>query len=291
MIFRAFFLSLQLMQMRDVSLELPSCPLIEKSTEIISPLAYQAMGQSEDEKVAALTRKIFVAYKDNGLASTTVVQKEFFNQVTPFQLTLIPFSDTKSALIQQLQVLKSIVWEPFCPPEEKLILQANELLPHLEEQALSEEAATEGEGTDVFCRKEVLEKQTLYEGRTVRLLYPTSVLPTEEPASHFLIVPKICRPDYLSLTAEEALEIEALSRKIFRHFMQEGYLIGYGLHKNGSVGVTVPDFHKHLIFFKSTEDENSALYKMIKNVLFGSSALSKEQYDKNFAYFKSTLNL
>ncbi len=270
-----------------LALSLSNCPLIDKGAEITFPYSYFEMGEEDDLTVIREERKATAAYQSLHYGSVTVLQWENLQEHNPFKLILIPFNDERSSLLQQLQVLKSLLWGPFCPTPELLEEEQTTFKSRLGQE---QKIATEGNGQDVFCKNEVIQRQTLWEGKTVRLLYPTSVLPEEPLAPHFLIVTKRCRPDFASLTDEEALEVESVSRKLFEIFKTKGFESGIKLQKNGTVGVTVPYFHQHIVLFKNKEEEQQALYQMIKNVFIGSSSLSTEQYKTNYDHYKTLLN-
>jgi diadenosine tetraphosphate (Ap4A) HIT family hydrolase len=279
-------LSITLTEQGSATLEMPLCPLLPKSTEIVLPASYETMDQQDDENVILLSRKVISAYKKLNLGSVHVWQKEELQEAKPFRLNLIPFSDHRSALLQQFSALKAVIWGPDCTSEEGLEKGAAELRANFVElPSLSDE----GSKNSPFCQQEILEKQTVLEGKTVRVLYPTSVLPSEKPAPHFLIVPKICRTDYLALTDEEALEIETISRHLFNHFKTLGYQVAHALYKNGKVGITVPHFHKHVIFFKNKDNETWGFIQMIQNILFGSTPLPQKSFIQDRDFFRKSL--
>lgn len=269
-----------------LAFSLSHSPLIDKAAEITLEIPYFEMGSQEDLLTIEEEREAIRAYQELNYGSVTVLQWEKLQENHPFKLHLIPFHDDRLSFVQLLQVFKSLFWGTTPLNQEALLKAEQEFEDHLKS---SEERIEIGRAQDVFCQEAIIKKQTLWEGKTVRLLYPTSVIPAEEYAPHLMIVTKVCRPNFTSLSNEEALEVEAVSKRVFQIFKDLGFNTGIKLQKNGVVGVTVPHFHQHLIFFKETEEEQEALYKMLKNIFLGSTSLSEKQYRINFLYYQTLL--
>lgn len=133
---------------------------------------------------------------------------------------------------------------------------------------------------DVFCEPAIIDKQLLYEGELVDLLYNYSPIGIGEEKLHFLLISKAHRSGFPELTLNEYLEAQDIASKLIRYYREKGFPIVYIFHKTGKLaGQTVPHWHEHLIF---APDEASAFFgklQVLRKMLLPSSPLSNQELE------------
>lgn len=110
---------------------------------------------------------------------------------------------------------------------------------------------------DAFCNENIIEKQKVLEGNTIRVLYDYRPMGIGEEKLHFLFVPKEHRATFRDLTEEEYLEAMDLCKGVMSSLSKtRNIYTQYLLHKTGwDAGQTVGHWHLHLITsMSSTED-------------------------------------
>lgn len=119
---------------------------------------------------------------------------------------------------------------------------------------------TQGAATDFFCQEHA-KAQVIWEGRTVKILYPDNPI-TER---HFLFVTKEHRDSFKDITQEEFAEVLDLAKRVGNLFPGEKYL----LCKTGfDAGQTVSHFHLHLIIADGKVEGICGRLKIARNILF-----------------------
>lgn len=129
---------------------------------------------------------------------------------------------------------------------------------------------------DAFCRADVVDRQRVFEGRSLRILLDHAPI----TPGHLLIVPKEHRTTAEELSGEEAAELPELLRKAKGYFEAKHGTSEYILlEKNGkSAGQTVPHVHFHAIPMVPTSGLQRvvAQINVLFRILFGSSAMKAE---------------
>lgn len=142
--------------------------------------------------------------------------------------------------------------------------------------------------SDPFCNQEVIDKQRVFAGKKVTLLYNYKPLGNDQ--LHFLIVPKEHRETFTHLTQEEYLETAQLASKVMTHFREKGFPVAHLFHKSGSAaGQTVPHWHLHLILSSSKEISTWEKVALLKNMIWGTSPLSDQELAKRVRNYQQEL--
>jgi diadenosine tetraphosphate (Ap4A) HIT family hydrolase len=125
------------------------------------------------------------------------------------------------------------------------------------------EFADDQVGADVFCKQEVLDKQQIWEGRSICVLHDYA--PLGEDKLHFLIVPKAHKERFTELSSEEFGEMQEVASRIIELYPD---YICYRYHKTGELaGQSVKHFHEHLVFVKPQNEwqgQLGAYLRMVK---------------------------
>ncbi|PWU15022.1 MAG: hypothetical protein C5B45_03355 [Chlamydiae bacterium] len=100
---------------------------------------------------------------------------------------------------------------------------------------------------DAFCTQKIIEKQRVFEGRLINILYDYAPIGPEKV--HLLLVPKEHREKFSDLTKEEFLEIDDLSQKLIHFYKDKNPdrrdSAVHVFDKTGALaGQTVPHWHQ-----------------------------------------------
>lgn len=229
--------------------------------------------------------------------STTPNVKDYFiyGKATPsssFSWEIVPYPQGSWALWQQLRVLWRIA---FGAPQAadctrnlvaKKIAQAlsssTELLPLTNNSS--------GREQDPFCRQEVTARQTVFEGKEIRVLYNFAPIRLGGEELHFLFVPIAHKARFNEVTLSEYLECQELASRIVRFYQENGYPTAYLFDKTGKrAGQTVPHWHQHLVFTKTEKDDWKGKWDVFRRMLFGSSPLPPQELARRVSSIRSDL--
>jgi diadenosine tetraphosphate (Ap4A) HIT family hydrolase len=142
-----------------------------------------------------------------------------------------------------------------------------------EYQALPSQAKTNLAAEDAFCKKEVIDRQLVLEGKYINVLYNYAPINAGKDQLHFLLVSKVHRDGFTDLTKEEVAEAAELTDRITAIFGG----ISYQYHKTGSLaGQTVPHWHQHLVFVDPAYNLWSILTVLFGMVIPASPLSAKE---------------
>lgn len=143
---------------------------------------------------------------------------------------------------------------------------------------------------DAFCNQKILDRQTVYEGRLIRVLYDYSPNGGSKDKLHFLVIPKACRPEFAELTADEYVELQQTTQKMVEYFRNKGYGTIYLFSNNGpNSGQTVPHFHQHFVVVGDESQELwSRLYRL-KNYLIPTTPLPLPELQEHVAWHREGL--
>lgn len=249
------------------------------------PLATNALqiegSQLPPEEVYACIQKISRIWKKEGISSFMTFGKN--EDKAPFHWQVVPYPQSGWRLWNQLKVLWRIT---FGAPKlsETARLQCAERYKQLFDQAVSEMSVSSStkplSQPDAFCNPEVIQRQRVYEGKTINVLYNYAPIGLGKRKLHFLIVPKAHRTGFSDLTEAEYAESMKISGKLVDHYKKEGYSTAYLFDKTGvEAGQTVPHWHQHVVFTANKTEELLGKLKIFKNMLFGSSPLPKTELE------------
>ncbi|GAB5412130.1 MAG: hypothetical protein ChlgKO_12440 [Chlamydiales bacterium] len=133
--------------------------------------------------------------------------------------------------------------------------------------------------SDPFCDREVIEKQWVYKGELINVLYNYRPIGFGDEKLHFLVLPKNHRPTFYQLSEEEYQESLIVVQKLLQHFSQTRSIYEAHLfHKSGKdAGQTVPHWHLHVVL--TTSDWHTCLgkFSVLRNMLFTPSPLGDEE--------------
>lgn len=261
---------------RYIQVAVPESPLKTGSIQV-SSLSNEKWTKPESEEAFDLLQRIVQVWKQKGIESYLIYAKEPNAKDT---YEIVPYQDEWSFL-QQLGVLKNTLFNGSSLSLEERQHTAKEFedlnkvipQPHLP-----------SESKDVFDDPEVIQKQLVYEGIHLYILY--NYAPIAD--LHFLIIPKLHRDDFSQLTKEEYVELIELKQKL-THFYKDH--TAYIFDKNGKpAGQTVPHFHEHIVFTVAKADEIMGRLQMGWNMLKGgSSPLPPDELHKRVTKFKEQL--
>lgn len=146
-------------------------------------------------------------------------------------------------------------------------------------------------GEDVFCKKEVIDSQSVLEGNKTQIIFNYAPIGFGGERLHFLIIPKQHRETFSELTKEEYCESLALSQKLIKHFSATRKVHNvYLQHKSGKdAGQTVYHWHLHVIISTNKSQEFWGRLTFLKNIIFGPSILSPKELEKTVDGFKKEL--
>ncbi|MDN3506650.1 MAG: HIT family protein [Simkaniaceae bacterium] len=129
--------------------------------------------------------------------------------------------------------------------------------------------------SDPFCTDETIEKQSVFEGKTVRILYNYAPIGFGGERLHFLIVPKLHKEKFSQLSEAEYIEACSLSRKLLQRLEENRSVVEvHHYHKTGvDAGQTVPHWHMHVVVITSKAQGFFGKLTVLKNMLIGSSPM------------------
>lgn len=143
---------------------------------------------------------------------------------------------------------------------------------------------------DAFCNPEIIQKQLVFEGKKINVLYNYAPIAVGNEKLHFLLTPKAHREGFLNLTEEEYLEAMQLSQRLVAYYLNKGYQTAYIFDKNGyEAGQTVPHWHEHIVFTASSSQEFGVLLQVLKTTLIGTFPLSKGELQARVSTLKKEL--
>ncbi len=196
---------------------------------------------------------------------------------------IIPFAQNRSNFIDHFWVAWGILFNSPCLSEidrQALKNKYNEFIPVFEKAYTYISEKTSCPDADVFCHQDVINRQRLYDGKLMMVLYNYAPLAIGEDKLHFLIIPKSHRTGFPDLTLDEYLEAQEIASKLINYYEEKGFPIVYLYHKTGKyAGQTVPHWHEHVIFASDKSNEILAKWIFIGKKLFGSKPLSEKELE------------
>lgn len=252
----------------------PERPLAYGSLKII-PISTNPQEFSSDSY--KLIRKIIKVWKDQGISDYLIYAKMV--QGEPRSWEIVPYPKGSWGWWRQLKVLWNITFGSGRLSEDERDQVANRFKNHSPETLMTSLPIESESSNDAFCNPEVIKKQSVWEGKTVRILYNYAPLGLDNEKLHFLITPKAHRENFASLTEEEYAETMELSQKLIQVYQKDG--TAYLYDKTGAkAGQTVPHWHRHIVFTANKMQDFLGKLNVAKNMLFGSSALPPKELEE-----------
>jgi diadenosine tetraphosphate (Ap4A) HIT family hydrolase len=213
-------------------------------------------------------------WKDKGITDYLVYGKQCHDST--FNWEVVPYPKEGFRFWKQLKVLWNIIFEgPIVSQVERdrIIKDFKDINSFSKpELQLIETIENVAHNNDAFCNPEVIDRQQIYEGENVNVLYNYAPI---EKRQHFLLTSKQHRSAFSNLTEAEYLESMLLSRQLIE---KKNYPAVYLFHKTGiEAGQTVDHFHEHLLFIATKVQDLFGKLTILKNMVFGSSPLSEAE--------------
>ena len=195
-------------------------------------------------------------------------------QEIPFKWHVVPFNGESPDIFKQVQVLWNIT---FPSGDSQLPLEVFSVS--------SEQNVNRPASHNAFADREVIERQLIYEGDLIYVLY--NYAPLSE--HHFLLIPKREALSFLNLTRDEYLEAEEIAQNILKYY---SHLRGHLLDKNGkAAGQTVPHWHQHLILTEPGYYEWFTRLQFAARMILGASPLPINQLQEKVASYRAGLGI
>ncbi len=258
----------------------PECPLALGSLKIVPHSHAESFSEWSDFnelETYELLQKIVRIWEKKGITDYLIYGKESNHSKSIFSWEIVPYPKDGWKFWKQFKVLWNIAFGSRCLPEvERRRIVKDFFLQPLTNQI--ESITKIAQGNDAFCNQKVIDKQLVFEGKEVNVLYDYAPIGIGEEKLHFLIVPKLHRLKFSDLTETEYLEAMQLSQKLISFYKDKGCHTAYLFDKTGAeAGQSVPHWHEHLIFAATKTQELFGKLTILKNMLIGSSPLSEKE--------------
>lgn len=235
-------------------------------------------------------RKIALVWKEKGINQYLIYGKI---DNSTFHWEIVPYEKCRTTvgrIVQQIVVLWRTVFGGFVVSEESKNRQFNNYQ-HLSEIEIRQTEEQPSIHTDPFCKPEIIQRQKVFEGKEVNVLFSHAPIGFGGERLHFLIVPHNHREKFTDLTKEEYCESLELTRKLVVHFNESKVAKNvYLLNKTGrDAGQSVPHCHLHVVLANPAQDFWGKL-TVFKNILFGSSVMKSAEFEKRVAVLRTELS-
>lgn len=274
----------------------PKNPLTSDSLEITpknSSGSFTDWTQGMHIESFALMKKIAFLWKQKGTSDYLIYGKE--SRGSSFKFEMVPYEKSSFSFFRQMKVLWNIAFGSAVASQsareatQRAYQKDRETFSsELSELAGSVEAIAST--SDAFCRMDVTQKQRVFEGKKINVLYNYAPIAIGKGKLHFLLVTKEHRASFSEMTEEEYAESAELASKLIRHYNAQGFDTAYLFEKTGKrAGQTVGHRHLHLVFTAAKTEEIMGKLMVLKNMLFGSSPMAGSELKERVGTLKSEL--
>ena len=277
----------------------PDCPLALGSVKILPNsdtrnfVEWQDFNEREAYEVLQNTVRI---WEQNGVTNYLIYGKESEQAKSIFSWEIVPYPKEGWRLWKQFSVLWNITFGGSCLPEIEQKRIATDF--QKEKGAFSathikqiESVQKIAHGNDAFCNPKVIDKQLVFEGKEIYVLYNYAPIAIGDEKLHFLIVPKQHRPRFSDLTESEYLESMQLSQKLVSFYKAKDYDTAHLFDKTGAeAGQTVPHWHEHVVFTATKTQDYLGMLMIFKNMLLYSSPLPLKELQIKVQALKTELH-
>lgn len=269
-----------------VNIVIPDCPLAPGSVKIIPKSDIKNLsewGTPQSLETYEMIQKIVGIWEQKGITDYLIYGKESDSSKSLFSWEIVPYPKDGWKFWKQFKVLWNITFGGSCLPVVEKQRIAKDFQKDIGEFSAKQVKQIEAidaaaKGNDAFCNQEVIDKQLVFEGKKINVLYNYAPIVMGEGKLHFLIVPKRHLEKYTDLTAEEYTESVQLAQKLLNFYKAKGYHTAYIFDKSGAeAGQVVPHWHEHLVFTKTKTQDFFGKLTVLKNMLFGAWPLSKNE--------------
>jgi diadenosine tetraphosphate (Ap4A) HIT family hydrolase len=238
-----------------------------------------------------LSQKVIRSWEQRGITDYLIFGKEDHGSSSIFNWEIVPYPQKGWRFWKQFRVLWNITFggSRQSPIERKTVKDAFST-----EEGSSSQAdliKNIAQGNDAFCKQPVIDKQLVFEGKEVHVLYNYAPLSIGKEKLHFLIVPKQHRPKFSDLTETEYLEAMKLSQKLVTFYQKKGYPTAFIFNKTGfEAGQTVPHWHQHVVITATKTQELMGKLGVFKNMIFSSSPLPPKELQTRVQSLRADLS-
>lgn len=247
----------------------------------------------DESEVYLANQRIIQVWEKKGITDYLRYRKLSSN--TTFHWEVVPYSKNSWSFWQQFKVLWNITFGGLSISKKdrqsiaKDFKKTDSTLEFLPLETKSQETSL-----DVFCTEKVIQKQLVFEGKLINVLYNYAPIGIGQKKLHFLLVPKRHCKKFSDLTKKEYLEVTELSDKLITHYKHEESdqqdLSVYIFDKTGSVaGQTVAHWHQHLVITTTKIQGIWGKLTVLRNMIFGSFPLKAEKLKTRVEELKKNL--
>lgn len=270
---------------RNIEVQVPERPLANGSILVVPQNSTPStLGEMYDT-----LQRIAQVWKANGISNYMIYSKTTEHGFSGWEI--VPYQDTSFRFLAQLKVLWNVAFGGFKVGASEI--ERDKKL-FSDSAIFTEEytplAPTGADTRDAFCNPAVIAPQLIYSGNEVDLLFNYAPIGIGKERLHFLLVPKKHRENFSQLTKSEYIEARQIANKLADFYKTKNISTVYMFDKTGPLaGQTVPHWHQHLIFTATKTQEFVGKLTVLKNMIFGSSAMKSEALTQRVAELRTEL--
>jgi len=271
----------------------PKNPLVRGAVKIVPTYPRSFLGLSDAFHIEAqkCINMITKVWEDEGVFDYIVFGKETTGST--FEWEVAPYAKSGMKFWKQLKVLWAITFGGTTIKTSEQIRRVTDIQERLTAFARPIERLS-GNGVEcrVFCNQEIVQRQTVFEGREVNVIYGNAPVVIGRGGDHILVVPKRPVERFSDLTESEHTEAMQLSQRLVRFYREEkGCSTAYVHHKTGKEsGQTFPHFVLQLIFTATKTQDIFGKLRVLRNMAFGASRISLRELDRRVIQLREQLH-
>ena len=271
-----------------INIIIPKRPLAIGSVQLVQ--SSTSMLQLDQKEAYAFHQKVIQVFAKQGI--TDYLRYTKVSSILECNWEIVPFSKSSWSFWQQLKVLWNVTFSGLFISQNHR-QRITESFQQADAKESQQTSSNEVEN-DAFCNKDVIDKQCVFRGKFLNILYNYAPIGLGKKKLHFLLVPNQHREKFSDLTVEEYKEAQDLLEKLLRFYKNKDKnkenFAAYVFDKTGSrAGQTILHWHQHVVFTTTKLQGIWGKLIVLKNMLFGSSALSNKNLKKKVARFKKEL--
>ncbi len=260
----------------------PERPLAPGSIQIRSIANNPNFSENALKEEYSLIQKIVGFWATQQIVDYLIYEKKSLSDDSISYREIVPYPKNGLQLWQQLKVLWNI---SFGAPSQSNNLRFSEVTKFTNYEVFSRPYVNKIEdiqeivkGTDPFCRETVIEKQWVFKGTEVNVLYDAAPIANGDKKFHFLIIPQRHCEKFSDLTESEYVESQQLSQHLADFCKKEGCDTAFIFQKTGErAGQSVNHCHLHLVATATKTQQLFGKLTVFKNMLIGASGLSEDE--------------
>lgn len=273
------FISNCVYELGEFTVRVPEQPLADRSLQIQKQEPFVNWTQEDHKKSYKLFQKIVRIWNKENIHDYLIFSKIGLENedTTPFTWEIVPYSTTATRLgqvWQQFQVLWKITFggSRLFPDEQEKYVQT--YTQSFSEHTIQANSPREEEvSSDAFCNPQIIDKQRIFKGKTITVLYNYAPIGWSQEKLDFLLITNKHR-NFDTLEEEEYAEAMQLCKKIITYYREKMQKIAYIFLKEGEyAGENVDHTHIHLIILANRTEDWWGKGTVLKNMLIGPSIL------------------